>query len=109
MARPRTTSLSDEEMIALGQEMISWLKTREEETLHLSEWYTIEKMFLYEEWKCFIRMEVFRPYYEQALKIVGKKYLDKNSSVNPSISQRWQRVYFKDLREEEDEQAKFEA
>lgn len=102
MPRPRTTALSEEEMIALGEEMIQWLKLHPQ-TLHLSEWYTIEKGFIYNEWKVFINKQEFYPYYERALKIVGKQYLDKTSNVRDGISQRWQRVYFKDLKDQEDE------
>lgn len=97
--RLRTVSFPDEQMIELGEEMISWLKAHPE-TLHLSEWYTCEKMFTYNQWKTFLQREIFIPYYEHALKIVGKKYLD--GTVNSSIAQRWQRVYFKDVRDEED-------
>lgn len=105
---PRTTSLSPPEMELLGQEMVAWVKQNEDTILHLSEWYTIEKMFTYNQWKVFIKCKEFFPYYELALKIVGKKYLNKDSQVNPSISQRWQRVYFKDLRDSEDEDAALE-
>ena len=45
----------------------------------------------------------FVPYYERAIKMVGMKYLDKTSNVREGISQRWQRVYFKDLRKSEDQ------
>ncbi len=100
--RPRNFNFPTEKMIELGQEMISWIKENEKTVLHLSEWYTIEKGFTYNEWKMFIQREEFFPYYEQALRIVGRKYLDKTSQVRDSISHRWQRIYFKDLREEED-------
>jgi len=99
--RPRTVSFSEEEMIDLGKEMVEWVK--QNDPLHLSEWYTIEKMFIYEEWKTFIQRKEFIPYYQRALKIVGKNYLHNNGKVNPGISQRWQRVYFKDLKEQEDQ------
>jgi len=105
---PRTVSFSKEEMIALGEEMIAWVKSHPE-MLHLSEWYTIEKMFIYNQWKTFIQREEFIPYYETALKIIGRKYIDKDSKVRDSISQRWQRLYFKDLREDEDQTANEEA
>lgn len=101
MARPRIISLSEEEMEVLGQEMIDWVKKHK--PLHLSQWYTIEKGFTYNEWKTFIVKVEFFPYYEQALKIVGIQYLDKNSNVRDGISQRWQRAYFKDLKEIEDQ------
>ncbi len=71
--RPRTTSFSVEEMIELGEEMVEWV-IKNKKTLHLSEWYTIEKGFLYREWKTFIQREEFIPHYEKALKIIGKKY-----------------------------------
>ena len=100
--RLRTVSFDDKKMIFLGKEMIEFVQRNRSTILHLSEWYTIHKGFTYNEWKTFIQREVFIPYYEQALKIVGLKYVDKTSNVRDSISQRWQRVYFKDLREQED-------
>lgn len=103
--RLRTVSFSDEKMIELGEEMIDYVKKNKKTILHLCEWYTIEKGFTYNEWKTFIQKEVFLPYYEQALKIVGMKYVDKNSNVRDGISQRWQRVYFGDLKEQEDRDA----
>lgn len=105
---PRTTSFPPEEMIKLGQEMVQWVKDHPE-ILHLSEWYTIEKMFTYNQWKKFIEKEEFRPYYEISLKIIGRKYLDKTSNVREGISQRWQRSYFQDLTEREDQDSDEEA
>jgi hypothetical protein len=108
MVRPRSVSLAPEKMIALGEEMVEWI-INHPKTLHLSEWYTIEKMFTYNQWKTMIVIPEFFPYYEKALKIVGKQYLDKSSNVRDGISQRWQRVYFKDLKEQEDQDADDEA
>jgi hypothetical protein len=105
MVRPREFSFSEKEMIALGKEMIAYVKANQKTILHLSEWYTIEKGYTYNEWKNFIQKAEFFPYYEQALKIVGLKYVDKKSNVRDSISQRWQRIYFGDLREGEDADA----
>lgn len=99
---PRTVSFSKEEMISLGKEMVEWI-INHPDTLHLSEWYTIEKMFTYKQWKTFTDREEFIPYYEVALKIIGRKYLDKDSRVRDGISQRWQRIYFGDLKEAEDQ------
>lgn len=106
MADKRTVALSEQEMIALGEEMLVWVKERKDSILHLSEWYTIHKGFTYKQWKTFIQKLEFIPYYEQALKIVGLKYLDKTSNVRDGISQRWQRSYFQDLTEREDQEAK---
>lgn len=106
--RPRTVSLQPDEMIELGHEMIQWLKEHPK-ALHLSAWYSIEKGFTDKMWATMQTMPEFLPYYEQALKIVGQKYLDKDSNVRDGISQRWQRVYFKDLRISEDADADAEA
>ena len=103
--RPRTVSFSEEEMIALGEEMVAFVKKNKQTILHLCEWYTIEKGFIYREWKTFIQRAEFIPYYEQALKIIGLKYVDKSSNVRDGISNRWQRIYFDDLREREDVEA----
>lgn len=107
--RPRSMSFSQEEMIELGKEMVEYVTENKKTILHLSQWYTIEKGFTYNEWKTFIQKEEFLPYYEQALKIVGMKYIDKNSNVRDGISNRWQRIYFGDLREGEDIDADAEA
>lgn len=105
---PRTVSFSPEEMIKLGEEMVKWVKEHPN-ILHLSEWYTIEKMFTYNQWKTFLQRQEFVPYYEIALKLVGKKYLDKTSNVRDNISHRWLRIYYKDLKDQEDEDKKYEA
>lgn len=99
---PRKTSFSPDEMIALGEEMLEWVV--ENDPIHLSQWYTIHKGFIYNEWKVFIKCAEFYPYYERALRMVGIKYIDgKSKDIKESLCQRWQRVYFKDLRESEDE------
>ena len=105
MARPREFSYPPEKMIELGKEMVAYVKANKKSILHLCEWYTIEKGYTYNEWKNFIAKAEFFPYYEQALKIVGLKYVDKNSNVRDKISDRWQRIYFGDLREGEDQDA----
>lgn len=106
--RPRTVSLPPDEMISLGEEMIKWVKKND--PLHLSQWYTIEKGYTYNEWKSMIVKDEFYPYYEKALKLVAIKYLDGESKkIKQGISERWQRVYFKDLREDEDETARYHS
>ena len=37
-------------------------------------------------------------------RVIGRKYLDKNSNVRESAANRWQRNYFDDLRQAEDEE-----
>jgi hypothetical protein len=98
---PRKTSFTPDEMIDLGQEMIQWLKEHPE-TVHLKEWYSIEKMFLYNEWKAFIQLKEFLPYYELALAMISLKYIKLETGIEPSLKHRFLRSYFKDIREQED-------
>lgn len=104
---PRTVSFSKEEMIALGEEMVKWVK--ENKPIHLSVWYTQVKDFTDEQWDTFRKRPEFVHYYTKALKLVGYSYLDKDSSVDVRLKDRWQRVYFKDLKAQEDADAIAEA
>lgn len=97
---PRTVSLSKNEMISLGKEMVEWVK--ENEPIHIKQWYSLQKRFTYNEWKSFIQLPEFLPYYQEALSIVSLKYID--GTINPSIAQRFLRVYFKDVKEEENQE-----
>jgi hypothetical protein len=106
--RPRTVSPPPEELEELGIEMVKWFEIHPE-ALHVSEWYCLEKGFTETAWETMVKRSEFVGYYERAKRIVGKKYLDKTSNVREGVSQRWQRVYFKDLRDEEDETANAEA
>lgn len=102
--RPRTVCFSPEEMISLGEEMVEWVKTNK--PIHLSVWYTQEKDFTDEQWDTFRKCPEFFHYYTKALKLVGYAYLDKDSNVDVRLKDRWQRVYFKDLKEQEDADSK---
>jgi len=103
--RPRTSTPPAEEMIQLGEQMLEWIKFNK--PLHLSEWYSGEMFITDKVWDNMRVAPEFSHYYNRALKIIGKQYLDKTSKVRDSISHRWLRVYFKDLKKEEDETAKF--
>ena len=105
--RPRTSSLSPEEMITLGEEMVSWVK--EHKPTHLTKWWKIEKDITDPEWDTMRKAPEFFHYYAKALLLVGYNYLDKDTEVDGKIKDRWQRVYFKDLREEENETTLFNA
>lgn len=106
--RPRTVSFPPDDMIALGEELISWLDDNPD-TLHLSQWYSRVKHFTFKQWDAMTQLPEFLPYYEQALQTVGLQYLDRRSNVRDGISQRWQRLYFRDLRKHEDADADAEA
>ncbi len=105
--RPRTVSPPPEELEKLGQQMIDWVI--QNRPLHLSEWWSGEMFIIEKVWDTICRAPEFFPYYEKALRIIGIQYLDKDSSVRDNISQRWQRVYFKDLKRSEDEDKIFES
>ena len=104
---PRTVSPPPEEVVVLGREMVEWVLLNK--PIHLSQWYSGYKQILYKDWKALIQLKEFLPYYEQALGVIGLNYLAKNSEVEPNLKQRWLRVYFKDLREEEDETARYNS
>lgn len=103
--RPRTSTPSPKEMIKLGEDMLEWIRLHK--PLHLSEWYSGEMFITEKVWDSMRKAPEFFHYYDRALKIIGKQYLDKTSRVRDTISHRWLRVYFKDLKHEEDETARF--
>ncbi len=103
MGRPKTVSLSSSDMIALGEEMIDWVTKNK--PIHLSMWYTMVKDITDKDWDCYRKNEDFFHYYTKALKLVGYGYLDKDSNIDVRLKDRWQRVYFKDLKAEEDQTA----
>lgn len=107
MGRPRTVIPDIEEMEKLGEEMINWVI--ENEPLHLSQWWSGEKFITRSVWDSMCQAKEFIPYYERAILLIGKAYLDKDSPVRDNISSRWQRVYFRDLRQVEDEDKVFES
>ena len=107
IGRPRTVTPPDNELVALGDEMIGWVETNT--PIHLSQWWRLEKHFTKDVWKNICDHPKFSPYYEEALNIIGLQYLLKNSEIEPSLKHRWQRVYFKDLRDEEDTSADAQA
>jgi predicted patatin/cPLA2 family phospholipase len=104
--RPRTLSLSPEKMVELGKEMVAYVKDPKNKCIHLSEFYTILKGYTYDQWTSLLQCPEIIPYYEQALRIVGLKYI--NGTINNSIAQRFLRIYFPDLKRAEDEKILFE-
>ena len=61
--------------------------------------------FTDEAWDTFRKRPEFVHYYTKALKLVGYAYIDKDSQVDVRLKDRWQRVYFKDLKYQEDQDA----
>lgn len=105
--RPREVSPPYEEMILLGEEMIKWVI--ENDPYHLSQWYCGEKGIIFSTWETMRKRPEFVTYYEKAMLIIGKKYLAKDSIIEPSLKHRFLRLYFKDLRKQENEDLDAEA
>jgi len=103
--RPRTVSPQPEALIALGEEMLEWVEANK--PLHLSHWWKAHAGISPKQWETIIRREEFIPYYDLAIAKVSRAYLD--GTVHPSLSQRFLRIYFKDVAEEEDATAEFNA
>jgi hypothetical protein len=101
----RTVSPKPYILEKLGMQMVEWVKANM--PLHLSEWYLLETDFTEEEFRLFVKKPEFKRYYDQARAIIGKQYLD--GTVATPIALRWQRVYFRDLRDEEDQTNEIKA
>lgn len=107
IGRPRTVTPPHDELQLLGEEMIEWVQINN--PIHLSMWWGGQKFFTADVWKNMCDCVQFSPYYEEALRLVGYNYLFQDSGIEPSVKQRWLRVYFKDLKRNEDETARFNA
>lgn len=102
---PRRVSPCESDLIKLGEEMVAWCQ--QHKPLHIKFWYSIEKGILFSEWDTITQKPEFLPYFEKAMAIVSGNYID--GTINPSIAQRFMRVYFKDVKREENELIEFEA
>jgi hypothetical protein len=100
--RPRTTVPESEEIIELGKDLVEWASTEVEGELRCRwcEWYSIKHFMLRKVWKRLVDTPEFRPYYEIAQGLLGKRWID--GSIHQSIAQRYLRVYDAELRESED-------
>lgn len=101
---PRVWSLPPEEMVKLGEEMVKWVE--ENNPIHLTQWWSIHKKYPEKHWYAMRQMPEFVPYYQRAMHMIAMQYLLKNSEVEPYLKARWLRIYFKDLREVEDAEAR---
>lgn len=107
--RPRTTSPPPEECIELGKEIVKWAteKTKKDEKrLFLKQWWCLVKGMSKNEWDALCHTE-FLPYYQKAQVAIATRYID--GTVNPSIAQRFLRLYFPDLQKNEDEKSVSDA
>jgi len=99
---------SKEECEKLGEELLLWAtEPTEEKRTSLGFWYSLEKGILRQDWKALIKREEFRPYYESAQLALARKL--HNDELEKGMAQRYLRLFDRDLVEEENEQAKYDA
>jgi len=100
--RPRTSVPEKEELIKLGEDLLSWASEKKKGELRCRwcEWYAKKHFFIRKQWKRMLDTEEFRPYYEAAQVFLGEKWID--GTIHQSIAQRYLRIYDPELREQED-------
>lgn len=104
--RPRTVTPAPEECIELGKELVLWAteKTpKTEKRVHLKQWWALIKSMTKKEWDNLCIKEEFRAYYEKAQVAIAIRYID--GTLNPAVANRFLRLYFPDLKQDEDEVA----
>ncbi len=105
---PRTVSPPPEECIKLGEDLFLWLseKTKEPRLL-LGQWWCLKQKMLRSQWNALKQVKEFLPYYEAAQQFMALKCLD--GTIKEGFAQRYLRLYDRELVEEENEKAKFDA
>ncbi len=103
--RPPKEGFSDDEVIALGEELLLWLKScdadKKCDVVHLSEWYSEIKQIPPSYWKeSLAKRPCFSTYYERALLWMGKRLL-KNKKLPTSYGNRFLSIYFKEIDDQE--------
>jgi hypothetical protein len=105
IGRPRTVSLEPEEMIKMGEYMLSWIE--ENSPMHISEYYSSHMGISKSDFDTMSKRPEFVPYYDIAMREIALQYI--NGTVNPSISHRFLRYYFSEVRDEEDAESRFKS
>ncbi len=103
--RPPNPGYTNDEVIVLGEELITWMKKVDEEgfeVVHLSEWYSGVRGIPRTQWKSIIQRDCFLPYYERAIIWIGVKIL-KNKHLPTAYGSRFLGIYFSEVREYERE------
>ncbi len=105
---PRTVTPEKDELIELGKELLEWAEdTSQELRYHLNQWYTLKHGFTKKEWDCMCDKPEFKAYHDQARVALAARYVD--SSIHPSIAQRFLRLYFPDLVKSENDLLKLKS
>lgn len=98
---PRSITPEKEELIKLGQELVTWATEETDELrCRFSQWYCLKKGFIKSQWDLMRVKPEFTPYYESARVALGQKYID--GTINSSIAHRFLRIYCPEVKQEED-------
>lgn len=108
--RPRTTTPPPEELIKLGEELLKWA-TEEIESkdrpyrFRFAQWYSLKKGILDKEWELMIAKPEFRGYYEASRVALSANLTD--GTIKDSLAHRFLRTYCPEVKQDEDDNARF--
>lgn len=112
MVRPRTTTPEYDDLVKLGEELVLWATERipDEEKpyrFRFAQWYSLKKGMLDVEWELMKQKKEFRCYYEKARVALSNRITD--GTLKEGIAHRFMRTYCPEVKQEEDETAKFKS
>lgn len=109
LGRPRTLlPKDDEEIHRLGEELVAWaVDNPKKEKYHLTQWFLMEKMFSPNLFHVLEHNEIFIPYLKIAKAHLSFQYV--NGTINPSIAHRFMRLYFDDVKKDENDLIAYKA
>jgi hypothetical protein len=105
---PRTTCPGDDELKALGEDLVAWAGEETDELrISYDQWYAVLHGIREQDWELMLLKPAFSGYHKTARALLSMRY--KNGRVNPSIAQRFLRLYCPELRKEENETLAYKA
>ena len=105
---PRTVCPNDDELIALGKDLVRWAGEETDELrISYDQWYCVLHGIREQDWELMLVKPAFASYHKTARSLLSMRY--KNGTVNTSIAQRFLRLYCPDLRKEENDTLAYKA
>jgi len=106
VGRPRSVTPDKDDLIAFGEDLVKWA-TEETEQLRcrFPQWYSLLHGISEADFDLMKRKKEFVPYYEQAKVALAERFID--GSVKEGIAHRFLRIYCPEVRQQEDEDARF--
>lgn len=106
--RPRYTSPTIENVDFLGEDLVKWAtEPTDEKRTSWQFWYALRHGMMLTEFKALKKLAQFRPYYEIARAAMSQKI--HSDALEKGMAHRYARMYDRQLAEEEDDHARFEA